>query len=315
MICLIAMVVFGLLGIFSIKYRVIAKEAFDCVFKRITLRKCTTGLDKRLKSQITGKLMKKSPKTGKFIYKHFEIISWFFTILLIASLIQSGVSGYNFVKYGNCNGKQSDEFCIFDPLGARSENPLLESTQSGSCSVDGNVVDNDDLITPEIGQSASFGNKDSKLKIIEFGCYVCEYTKLAEDVYESVRNNFKDDIEFVFKHYPVHHHVGSFKAAIASECVRLQSVEKFWEYHKKIMDNHEPIKNKLLVDFAEDIEIDIEDFYTCLIENKTKTMINNDIYHGKKSNIYGTPTVFIGDEVIVGPKDYFEVSKIIKDKI
>jgi len=52
MICVVALIVFGILGIFSAKYRVIAKEAFDCVFRKITLRKCDSRLDSRLKSEI-----------------------------------------------------------------------------------------------------------------------------------------------------------------------------------------------------------------------------------------------------------------------
>ncbi len=116
MICLIALVVFGILGIFSVTHRQIAKEAFDCVFRRVTLRKCETGLDKRLKSQITGKLMRKSPRIAGFTFKHFEAISWFFTILMIVSLVYSGIGGYNFIMYGNCNGEDSQEVCVYNGL-------------------------------------------------------------------------------------------------------------------------------------------------------------------------------------------------------
>ena len=116
MICLIALVVFGILGIFSVTYRKIALEAFDCVFRRLTIRKCTSGLDKRLKSQITGKLMNKSPKIAKFTYKNFELISWTFTIILVMSLIYTGIGAYNFVMYGNCNGENSQEACVYNGL-------------------------------------------------------------------------------------------------------------------------------------------------------------------------------------------------------
>ena len=116
MICLIALLVFGILGIFSASHRKIALEAFDCVFRRLTIRKCTSGLDKRLKSQITGKLMKKSPKIARFTYRNFELISWFFTIILILSLVYTGIGAYNFAMYGNCHGKNSQEACVYTGL-------------------------------------------------------------------------------------------------------------------------------------------------------------------------------------------------------
>lgn len=118
MICILALIVFAVLAIFSGKYRPIAKEAFDCVFRRLTLRKCTSGLDQRLKSKITGSLMHKRPRIARLLYKNFEILSWAFTIILIVSIVYSGMGIYNYAVYGNCNGPHNDDFCIFDPLGS-----------------------------------------------------------------------------------------------------------------------------------------------------------------------------------------------------
>jgi len=109
MICLIAFVVFGILGIFSATHRKIAFEAFECVFLKIQLKPCTSALDKRLKSQITGKLLKKNPKLAKFTFNHFEAISWAFTIITILSLVYSAIGFYNYMEYGNCNGEGSQE--------------------------------------------------------------------------------------------------------------------------------------------------------------------------------------------------------------
>ncbi len=117
MICVLALVVFAVLGIFSASHRSLAKEAFDCVFKKITFRRCTTGFDKKIKSQITGLFMRKSPRAAGFVYKYFEVISGVFVILLIVSLFFSAQGIYNYAVYGNCNGPHDDSFCIFNPLG------------------------------------------------------------------------------------------------------------------------------------------------------------------------------------------------------
>jgi len=117
MICLIALFVCGVLGIFSATHRKIAREAFECVFKRIRLKPCESGLDQRLKSIITGKLMRKAPKFAGFTYRHFEAISWTFTILMVVSIAYSGIGVYNFVVYGNCNGEYSQAECVYSGLG------------------------------------------------------------------------------------------------------------------------------------------------------------------------------------------------------
>ncbi len=115
MICIVALVVFAVLAIFSARYRPLAKEAFDCTFRKITFRKCKTNLDQRIRAKLTGKLMR-VPRVARFTYKHFQILSFIFTTLFILSIVFTGTAVYNYAVYGNCNGPNSDGFCIFNPL-------------------------------------------------------------------------------------------------------------------------------------------------------------------------------------------------------
>ena len=64
MFCLIALIIFSILGIFSATHRQLAKEALDCVFRRVTLRPCNTGFDKKVKGKVIGKLLNKSFNDG-----------------------------------------------------------------------------------------------------------------------------------------------------------------------------------------------------------------------------------------------------------
>ena len=116
-LCFFALPVFLILGIFSVKYRILAKDALDCLGRTITFRKCKSRLDDRIKSHITGKVMKRNHKFGLFIYRNFQLLSIVFIIIFILSLIYS-VSGYvNYVKYGNCYGPEDDGgFCIYSEL-------------------------------------------------------------------------------------------------------------------------------------------------------------------------------------------------------
>lgn len=115
MICVVALVVFAVLAIFSAKYRPLAKEAFDCSFRKLTFRKCKTNLDQRIRAKLTGKLMR-TPRIARFTYNNFQILSVIFTILFFVSLIYTGYGVYNVIIYGNCNGPDDEGFCIFEPL-------------------------------------------------------------------------------------------------------------------------------------------------------------------------------------------------------
>lgn len=111
-LCLLALPVFAILGIFSLKYRKLTKDALDCLFRTVTLRKCTSGLDDRIRADITGTFLKFHPPTAKFFYKNYKIISWIILILFLWSIYAGGVGFYNYSKYGNCNGKDSAAFCV-----------------------------------------------------------------------------------------------------------------------------------------------------------------------------------------------------------
>lgn len=130
MICFIALFVFALLAIFSAKYRPFALEAFDCVFKRVTLRPCTTGFDKKMKMRISTKIMSKHEGAGTFVNKHFEAISWLLTLSMIVSFFFAAQGLYYWIAFGNCNGLQGGP-CVL--------NDITGKTDSNSCALPANT--------------------------------------------------------------------------------------------------------------------------------------------------------------------------------
>jgi hypothetical protein len=107
------MVVFSILGVFSVRWRRVAKEAFHCVFRMIQFKPCDVQLEEKIKSRLTSKLMK-IPKLARFVYKNFKIISWIFTIAFFASMFYTVYSLYNLAVFGSCSPGST---CIFNPQG------------------------------------------------------------------------------------------------------------------------------------------------------------------------------------------------------
>ncbi len=120
MICVIALVVFGILGIFSATHRQYFKEALSCVGRRVTLRPCNTNFDQVMKSKIVAKVMKRSPKLASFTHKNFEVISWVFMILMFVSMGYSAYSLYNLAVHGTCDINHPEQ-CVFGGTDKTSE--------------------------------------------------------------------------------------------------------------------------------------------------------------------------------------------------
>lgn len=101
-ICIVALVIFSFLSIFSARYRPLAKDAFKCVYRMVTLRPCDVQLETKIKSKVTSKLMI-VPSLARFFYRYFRYISWAFTISFFASLAYSAYGIFNLLTIGRCD--------------------------------------------------------------------------------------------------------------------------------------------------------------------------------------------------------------------
>lgn len=124
-LCIVAFIVFSILGLFSAYYRKLAKEAFICVINMLTFQPCKTKLDERIKSKVTIKLMHK-PVLARFFYRNFKLLSWVFTLTFFASLIYSSYGIYNLIVYGSC---QPSGTCELSP----GRNQIVEIMERISC--------------------------------------------------------------------------------------------------------------------------------------------------------------------------------------
>ena len=112
--CIAAMVILAVMSMFSANYRSWTREAFDCVTRRLTLRPCRTGFNEKVKATVTSKLMKRSKRAAGFTHRHFELISWLFTVVMFFSLAYSAYGAYNIAVFGTCDPAHPDQ-CVFNP--------------------------------------------------------------------------------------------------------------------------------------------------------------------------------------------------------
>src|ERR1035437_2616533 len=184
--CLIALIVFGIMGIFSASHRALAKEAFSCVFKRITFRPCDTGFQEKVKGKILAKLIARSSFLAKMVNKHYEILSWIFFILMLGSTIWVLWGGYNFYVYGSCNGLNASGFCAFDPGG--ENNKVTPLGDGSTCGITQKIEKNVTLNNVDLS-SFPTQNTSSKDTVVFIGCYACDYSRKA---YSDIQKLVKD---------------------------------------------------------------------------------------------------------------------------
>jgi len=306
MICFVALFVFVVLAIFSAKYRPLAREAFDCVFKRITLRPCESGLDERIKATLVSSVFSKSPKAAAALNKHFELFSWALTIIMIVSLAYSAVGVYNWWAYGNCNGPDQTGFCVFNALTG-------EHTQYSDCGANATVHP---LTPPTSLRGEAIGPESAKVVLIEFGCFECKYTKQAEPTVKQVLLEYAGRIRFIFKPFPLPTHNNSRVAEQAALCAAKQG--KFWEYKDALFANQDALnagERTVLMEAAAQAGVNESALAACLDSNETASEVEAFYQEGVASGLYGTPTFFINNRSLVGPKPFESFKTIIDEEL
>lgn len=301
-LCLLALPVFAILGIFSLKYRKLARDSLRCIFHTATLRKCDTGLDDKIKSGISGILLKYSPWGAGIVYRHYQLFSWIVILLLCWSAYTSYVGIDNYIKYGNCNGPESTNFCVFDPTGQSIGTSEFDSVTPANVTLP-SVDDHNPIIGP----------MGAKLTVIEFGCYSCEYTKKAEPMIKEVIEAYGGRVNFQFKHLTIPHHPMGTVAAAAANCAQEQG--QYGPYHDLIFENQADLSDAKLRIMALDLGLNITQFSDCMRSGKNEVELAADNMEGLKAGVTGTPTFFVNDKKIVGPKPFKTFKTVIDSEL
>lgn len=305
MFCLLAFAVLSILGIFSATHRQLAGEAFDCVFRRITFRPCTTGFKEQMKAKLTGKLLNRSAFIARFFNRHFEFVSWVFFVLVLISTFWVVKGAYNFYLYGSCNGLNKTGFCAFDPSGKNNKvSPIVTS-----CSLE-NPSEKDLTLNGVNLDIFPTKNPTAKNKVVFIGCYDCDYTRQAYPLIQKLIA--KNDVSFTFAHFPIKDETNSLSEY--GYCAYREDQNKFWQFNDALFtSDKKDLGDKKYVDsLTLKFGFDLTKINDCVNSQEVKETVEKQFQEISKTHIFGTPTVFINGQVLVGPKPYRVYERALK---
>lgn len=147
--------------------------------------------------------------------------------------------------------------------------------------------------------SYKIGSDSARVKIVEFGDFQCPACKATEPIIQKITQEYKDAIQFVYRHYPLPMHQNAEIAALASEAAGRQG--KFWEMHNLLFSNQSSWEASIrpidiITPFAEELGLDKEIFLTDLDDSALKDKIKRDTEDGSYLGANSTPTFFINGE-------------------
>lgn len=143
------------------------------------------------------------------------------------------------------------------------------------------------------------GNLNSDLVIVEYGDYQCPYCGAAYPVLKALMKEFRGQVKFVFRNFPLSEmHQYAKAAAIAAEAADLQG--KFWEMHDVIYENQRNLNELYLFELAEKIGLDVSQFKDDIQKAELEEKVDSDFESGVMSGVNGTPSFFVNDKKFDG---------------
>lgn len=155
------------------------------------------------------------------------------------------------------------------------------------------------------------GPAKASVTLVEYGDFECPFCGHAYWVLNRLEERFARDLRFVFRHFPmIEIHPLAMLAAEASEAAAAQG--KFWDMHEVLYENQPHFDPENLIEYANEIEIDVDRFIDDLENHRYRERIRDDFMGGVRSGVNGTPCLFINGERFDGPADEALLAKTIE---
>lgn len=158
------------------------------------------------------------------------------------------------------------------------------------------------------------GDPDAEVTIVEYGDFQCPGCADAFPVLRQVKEEYSEDIAFIFRNFPLSTiHPNARAAAAAAEAAGLQG--KYWEMHDQLYGNQQAWSNlgggertDVFASYAENLGLDREQFLNDIDSDNVTAKINFDTELGKAADVTGTPAIFVNGQLI---DDYYVDDELV----
>jgi cyclophilin family peptidyl-prolyl cis-trans isomerase/protein-disulfide isomerase len=155
----------------------------------------------------------------------------------------------------------------------------------------------------------SIGPKDAKVTIIEWADYQCPYCAVVAPLLKRLADAYPNDVQFVYRHFPLTGHDKSLLATQATEAAGAQG--KFWEMHDLLFASQPDwagqtveVFRKTLSDDAAKIGLDVKRFDADVDQGKFKAKAEAARDLAIQLGIGGTPFLLINQQPWPDQIDY-----------
>ncbi len=150
----------------------------------------------------------------------------------------------------------------------------------------------------DYAKGQKIGSDSAKVKLVEFSDLQCPACVAAEPAIKRVRAVYPDQVQFIYRHFPLPQHNYGREAAAFAEAAGEQG--KFWEMHDKLFETQEEWSalgdndaTAFFLGLTKQLGLNENKIKQAVTEDNLKARIDADIAEGQRLGVNSTPTFFI----------------------
>jgi len=161
------------------------------------------------------------------------------------------------------------------------------------------------------------GSLDAKIMLLEYSDFQCPACKAYEPLVKKVLEEYSDEVFLVYRHFPLRQtHENAQLSAQAAEAAGKQ--QKFWEMHDLLFIKQEEWAEEKdfsvkLKSYAEELELNVDQFEKDLESDEGKRKIDEDYASGLKFNVNATPTFFLNGKKLENMRSFNDFKREIEN--
>jgi protein-disulfide isomerase len=153
------------------------------------------------------------------------------------------------------------------------------------------VLDIEFIQDINITNAPFMGPAEALVTLVVFSDFQCPGCGKLAAVLEQVLDEYPENVKIVFKNFPLAFHQFATPAARAALAALGQG--RFWEFHDLLFANASSLNPNLLLQFATQLGLDVNQFQRDMGSADTADRVEEDIKDGKMVDVTSTPSLFI----------------------
>ena len=135
------------------------------------------------------------------------------------------------------------------------------------------------------------GPAGAPVVIVEFADYQCPHCKHAGEALSALMQAYPEQVQVVFKDFPVNRSGISRVVARGAFCADRQ--QQFWPYHDLAFENQDMLAHSSPTAIATQLGLDVEAFKGCLAGTESEQWVARSQREGERLGVGSTPTLFL----------------------